>query len=35
MFDAVDGKQGGMPWGMLGGLVAFAALLVAGYYIIT
>jgi hypothetical protein len=35
MFDAVEERKGGVPWGILGGLAAFAALLAAGYFIIT
>ncbi len=34
MFDAVEEKKGGVPWGIVGGLAAFAALLVAGYFMI-
>lgn len=28
-------KGGGMPWGVLGGLLGFAALLAVGYMMIT
>jgi hypothetical protein len=35
MFDAVEERKGGVPWGILGGLAAFAALLAAGYFIIS
>lgn len=34
MFDQVDEKTGGVPWVALGGLAAFAGLLVAGYFMI-
>lgn len=34
MFDAVEEKRGGVPWGILGGLLAFGGLLVAGYFLI-
>jgi hypothetical protein len=35
MFDGVDEKRGGIPWGVISGLVAFAALLVVGYFVVT
>lgn len=35
MFDQVEEKRAGMNWTMLGGLAAFGALLVAGYFMIT
>lgn len=35
MFSQVGEKGGGMPWGILGGILGFAALLVAGYLMIT
>jgi hypothetical protein len=35
MFDQVEDKSGAKPWGILGGLLAFAAILAAGYYMIT
>ena len=35
MFDQVEDKKGGQNWIMLGSLAAFAALLVAGYLMIT
>ena len=35
MFSQVEEKGSGTPWGILGGLVAFGALLVAGYFMIT
>lgn len=36
MFDQVDDqKPKGMPWGMIGGLLAMGALLVAGYFLIS
>lgn len=34
MFDAVEERKGGVPWGILGGLAAFGALLVAGYFMV-
>ncbi len=35
MFDQVEEKKGGQTWIVLGGLAAFAALLAAGYMMIT
>ena len=35
MFESVEGKKGGMPWGVIAGLVAFAALLAAGYFVVS
>jgi hypothetical protein len=35
MFESVDEKRGGMPWGMIAGLLAFAGLLVAGYFVVS
>lgn len=35
MFDAVEEKKGGLPWGILGGLLAFAALLAVGYLMVS
>lgn len=35
MFEAVEERKGGIPWVILGGLAAFAALLGAGYVMIT
>lgn len=35
MSDQAGEGSGGMPWGILGGLLAFGALLAAGYFIIT
>jgi hypothetical protein len=35
MFDSVDEKKGGVPWGMIAGLLAFAGLLVAGYFAVS
>ena len=34
MFDQVEDKKAGLNWTMLGSLAAFAALLVAGYFMI-
>jgi hypothetical protein len=34
MFEAVEERKAGMPWGILGGLAAFGALLAVGYLII-
>ncbi len=31
MFDAAEKKDGGAPWGVIGGGVALVALLIAGY----
>lgn len=35
MFDQVEDQHQKSPWGMLGGLLAFAALLVAGYFLVS
>lgn len=35
MFESVEEKKGGTPWGVIAGLVAFAGLLAAGYFVIT
>lgn len=35
MFESVDEKKGGMPWGVIAGLLAFAGLVVAGYFAVT
>jgi hypothetical protein len=35
MFESVEEKKGGMPWGVIAGLIAFAGLLAAGYFVIT
>ena len=35
MFESVDEKKGGMPWGVIAGLLAFAALVVAGYFVVS
>lgn len=36
MFDQVDDqKPQGAPWGVIGGIMAMGALLVAGYFLIT
>lgn len=36
MFDQVDGQRGGgMPWGVIGAAFAMAALLAAGYVLIS
>ena len=35
MFESVEEKKSGMPWGVIAGLVAFAALLTAGYFVVT
>lgn len=31
MFDSAEKKEAGIPWGIIGGGIALAALLVAGY----
>jgi hypothetical protein len=35
MFESVEEKKSGMPWGVIAGLVAFAGLLVAGYFFVS
>lgn len=35
MFESVDEKKGGMPWGVIAGLIAFAGLIAAGYFVVT
>jgi hypothetical protein len=35
MFDAVEERKGGVPWGILGAVAAFGVLLAAGYMMIT
>ena len=36
MFEQVEQKEsGGVPWGILGAVVAFGVLLVGGYFLIT
>jgi hypothetical protein len=35
MFESVEEKKGGMPWGVIAGLLAFAGLLVAGYFVVS
>jgi hypothetical protein len=35
MFESVDEKKRGMPWGVIAGLIAFAGLLVAGYFVVS
>lgn len=34
MFDAVEEKKGGIPWVLIGGLVAFGGLIAAGYMMV-
>jgi hypothetical protein len=35
MFESVDEKKGGMPWGVIAGLIAFAGLVAVGYFAVT
>ncbi len=35
MFESVEEKKSGMPWGVIAGLLAFAALVVAGYFVVS
>ena len=35
MFEQVDSEKAGVPWGTIGALAAFGALLVAGYFMIS
>ena len=35
MFDDVEKKSGGVPWGLITGLAAFVGLLAVGYLIVT
>ena len=34
MFDGVDKKSGGIPWGIITGLAAFGVLLAVGYVMV-
>ncbi len=35
MFDEVEKKSGGIPWGVITGLAAFGVLLAVGYMIVS
>ena len=35
MFDEVEKRSGGVPWGLITGLAAFVALLAVGYFVVT
>ena len=35
MFDSVEEKKSGLPWGVIAGLIAFAGLVATGYFVVT
>lgn len=35
MFESVEEKKSGFPWGVIAGVLAFGALLAAGYFVVT